>query len=59
MKKYCVVCNGTERGFDSEKEAMGWATEQGHPWELFDDDTGYCLESSEDLEILEKLEPFF
>ena len=59
MKKYCVVCNGTERDFDSEQEAMEWATEQSESWELFDENTGYCLESSEDIEIFEKLEPFF
>ena len=59
MKKYCVVCNGVERGFDSEEEAMDWAKEQPEPWELFDENTGYCLESSEDIEIFEKLEPFF
>ena len=29
MKKYCVVCNGVEKDFDSEEAAMGWATEQG------------------------------
>tara|TARA_R110002073_G_scaffold322118_1_gene498601 strand:- start:254 stop:433 length:180 start_codon:yes stop_codon:yes gene_type:complete len=59
MKKYCVVCNGIEKDFDSEEAAMGWATEQGESWELFDENTGYCLESSEDIEIFEKLEPFF
>jgi len=59
MKKYCVVCNGVEKGFDSEEEAMGWAADLNQPWELFDDRTGYCLESSEDIEIFEKLEPFF
>jgi hypothetical protein len=59
MKKYCVVCNGAEQGFDSEKEAMDWAKDQPEPWELYDEETGHCLESSEDIEILEKLEPFF
>ena len=55
---YCVVCAGEERSFDSEDEAMEWATDQSQPWEVFDDRTGYCVQSSEDLEIFEKLEPF-
>ena len=59
MKKYCVMCDGIQQVFDSQEEATDWATDQGGNWELFDEDTGYCLESSEDIEIFEKLEPFF
>jgi len=59
MKKYCVMCDGTKQSFDSQEEATVWATAYGGKWELFDEDTGYCLQSAEDLEIFEKLEPFF
>jgi hypothetical protein len=59
MKKYCVVRDGIQESFDSQKEATAWATEHGGKWELFDEDTGYCLQSAEDLEIFKKLEPFF